>query len=165
MKEVKINLIAAIGENRELGKDDHLLWHIREDLDHFRKLTQDQIVLMGRKTFQSIGKKLPQRINIVVSRQKNFSAQGCLVFSSLEKGLAVARKIAREENRQIFIIGGATIYKQTIDLADRLYLTIVEGKFIADVFFPDYSAFTVVKSQKEFKGKKYHLVWLELARS
>jgi len=161
---MSINIIAAIGENRELGKDGRLLWHISEDLRRFKKLTQGNIVLMGRKTFASIGKKLPGRINIIVSRQKNFKADGCLVFDSLTKGLVKAREIGRREGKQIFIIGGGSIYSQTIDQADRLYLTIVEGKFAADVYFPDYSAFSKIISKKEGGDGRYSYQFLVLEK-
>jgi len=164
-KKVKINLIAAIGENRELGKDGRLLWHIPEDLKRFRKLTEGNIVFMGRKTFASIGKKLPGRVNIIISRQKNLAIGGCLVFDSLTAGLAVAKKISQKKNKEIFIIGGESIYRQTINWADRLYLTIVGGKFAADVYFPDYSAFTKVVSEKRLTTIKYRLTYLELEKN
>ena len=161
---MKINLIAAIGENRELGKDGHLLWHISEDLKRFKKLTQGQVVLMGRKTFASIGKKLPGRVNIIVSRQKGLVIPGCLVFNSLPKAIDEAKKIAQEQSKEVFIIGGASIYKQTIGLADRLYLTVVAGRFLADVYFPDYSVFRKVIFKEKLTVGKYRLTYLELVK-
>jgi len=162
-RKTTINLIAAIGENRELGKDGRLLWHISEDLKRFKSLTQGQIVLMGRKTFASIGRKLPGRVNIIISRQKDFKADGCLIFHSLDQGLKVAKKISQEKSKEIFIIGGESIYKQTITQADLLYLTIVEGKFNADVYFPDYSAFTKIISKENLDTGKYKLTFVKIS--
>lgn len=161
---MSINIIAAIGENRELGKDGHLLWHISEDLRRFKNLTQGQIILMGRKTFASIGKKLPGRVNIIISRQKNFQANGCLVFNSLEKGLTKAKEISRQKGKKVFIIGGASIYQQTISQADSLYLTIIKGKFMADVFFPNYTAFSRIISKKKSHSNNYSYQFLVLER-
>lgn len=145
---MKVSIIAAIGKNRELGKDNRLLWHIPQDLKRFRKLTANHTVIMGRKTFESIGRPLPKRNNIVVSRDTNLNPKGCLVFGSLEQALEKAKEV--EKNGEIFIIGGASIYQQSMDIADKLYLTLIDQDFAeADTFFPDYSRFNKVISEKQ----------------
>jgi len=118
-------MIAAVGRNRELGRGNELLWHIPEDLKRFKALTLGHPVIMGRKTFESIGKPLPGRTNLVVSRSA----------LSLEDALAQAKKLDKEE---VFIIGGAQIYEQALPYADRLYLTLIEDTKEADAFFPEY---------------------------
>ena len=153
-----INIIAAIGKNRELGAKNKLLWHIPKDMAHFKKLTLGQVVIMGRKTYQSLPKKyqpLPDRINIVVtrknpntifSRSKKDGKTRLFFFSSLQEAIDEARKFKKE----IFIIGGASLYQQAISLADRLYLTLIDQLFPqADVFFPDYSDFEVIDEKKD----------------
>lgn len=167
MKKVKISIIAAIGKNRELGKDNKLLWHIPEDLQHFKKLTENHVVIMGRKTFESIGKPLPNRINIIITRNRawtplalRFGGLGCTVCYSLEEGLVEAKK----NKNEIFIIGGGEIYKQGIKYADKLYLTIVDQEYPeADTYFPDYSDFKkVIKEEKKSDGKfTYKFIDLE----
>ena len=159
MNKPIISIIAAIGSNHELGKDNKLLWHIPQDLKRFRQLTTGHPIIMGRTTFESIGKPLPNRINIIITHNKNFKAKGCIVCYSLEDALDIARNCDQDE---IFIIGGGQIYEQAIEFADRLYLTIVEGTFAADTFFPDYSRFKKVTRQKIAHGPKYKYRFLEL---
>lgn len=125
-------LIAAIGNKNALGKDNQLLWRLPADLKHFKSITENHPVVMGRKTYESIGKPLPNRTNIVVSRKENWFAEGVLIVSTLKEALKFAKKI----NEDFFIIGGGDIYKQTIDTADRLEITQVMGDFEADTFFP-----------------------------
>lgn len=128
-----ISLIAAIGKNYELGKKSSLLWHMPADMKHFRETTRGHTVIMGRKTFESIGKPLPNRRNIVVTRDRAYSAAGIEVVHSLDE--AVNKFPGPEE---VFVIGGAEIYKQAMEVADRLYITYVGGDFPdADAFFPE----------------------------
>jgi len=176
----KISIIAAIGSHRELGKDNKLLWHIPEDLKRFKKLTSGHAVIMGQRTFESIGKLLPNRINIVLSHDvKEFktkhqyffchsgtkrdcpeSDSGCaqrmsrltrmtvaIVVSSINKAIQEAKRVEKEE---VFIIGGGMIYKQFLPLTDKLYLTLVEGKYEADTYFPEYEK---MFTQKIFEEK------------
>lgn len=154
-----ISIIAAIGENRELGKNNKLLWHIPEDFKRFKELTTGHPVVMGRKTYESIGRSLPNRVNIIITRDRNFQTKDRLVTHSLEEAIKAAK--TKDENK-IFIIGGGQIYKQAINIADKLYLTIVKGKFEADTFFPDYSRFQKVIFQKKSQYKHHHYVFLEL---
>jgi dihydrofolate reductase len=175
---VQISLIAAIAENRALGKDNRLLWHIPADLQRFKKITTGHPVIMGRKTYESIGKPLPGRVNIIVTRDNNYQAPGCLVVHSLQEAIKQAANClsnhdiagrsdgegSQPNKPEIFIIGGGQLYQQAISLADKLYLTIVKGDFAADTFFPDYQQFKkVVWSQK---GQHDHLSFnfLELTK-
>ena len=128
-----ITIVAAIGHNNALGKDNQLLWRLPKDLKHFKDITEDHPVVMGRKTFESIGKALPNRTNIVVSRRDNWFQEGILIVSTLKEALKFAKKI----DEDVFVIGGGEIYKQTMDIADRLVITQVDGDFDADTFFPE----------------------------
>lgn len=141
-----LSIIAVIGKNRELGKDEKLLWHIPGDLPRFKKLTMGHPVIMGRKTFASIGRPLPGRTNIVISR--SLQGDGVTVVSSLDEAIAVAKKSAGSE--EIFVIGGGQVFAAAIDRADKLYLTVVDETADADTFFPDYSRF----KQKIFEEKQ-----------
>ena len=129
-----ISLIAAIGKNNELGKGNTLLWSMPADMKHFQETTRGHTVVMGRKTFESIGRPLPNRKNIVITRDENYSRQNIDIARSLEEALELAKL---EKNEEIFIIGGAEIYKQAILLADKLYITHIDAEDKnADVFFP-----------------------------
>lgn len=159
---MQISIIAAIGKNRELGKDNKLLWHIPLDLKRFKNLTSGHAAIMGRKTFNSIGKALPNRINIVITKNKDFKAEGCLKADSLETAIEIAKE---KEKAEIFIIGGASVYRQAIKLADKLYLTVIEAEFPqADVFFPDYSDFKKIIFSQRHKTQGYTFTFFELLK-
>jgi dihydrofolate reductase len=155
-----ISIIVAIGKNRAIGKDNKLLWNIPEDMKHFRDKTLGHTVIMGDKTYQSIGRPLPNRKNIVLSLDKNFEAQGCVVRNSSDDVLNEF-KIGPEE---VFVIGGGMIYKLALPYADKLYLTIVEDSPEADTFFPDYSEFKTVVSEEGHDNGKYKFKFLELTK-
>lgn len=160
-----ISLIAAIDENRGLGKNNQLLFKIPEDMKRFRELTTGHIVVMGRKTFESIGHPLPNRTNIVVTRDRAYDAPGCIVVHSLEQALEKAQVAATSyaaDKQEIFIIGGGELYKQSIDKTDKLYLTLVDGVYEADTFFPDYSQFLNEVFRKDSRNEKYSYTFLEL---
>lgn len=161
MKNSIISIIAAIGRNRELGRDRKLLWNISRDLKRFRELTSGHPVIMGRTTFQSIGRPLPDRTNIILTRDRNFRAEGCSIKHSIRKAIELAKS---KDKREIFIIGGGQIYEQALKYADKLYLTLVEGNFEADTFFPDYSEFKKVIYQKEGLDNGYRYKFLELVK-
>ena len=131
-----ITIVVAIGKNGEIGLNNQLLWHMPKDLKHFKEITSGHPVVMGRKTYESIGKALPNRTNIVVSRKDNWFEEGILIVGSLKEALKFAQKI----NENIMILGGAEVFKQTLDLADRLEVTLVEESFEADTFFPKIDA-------------------------
>jgi dihydrofolate reductase len=128
-----ISIIAAMGKNRVIGKNNKLPWHIADDLKNFKKLTSGNVVVMGRKTFESIGKPLPNRVNIVISSSMP-ETEGIIVCQDVPSALEKARSYKKE----IFIIGGAAIYQQTIPWADRMYLSYVKGDYDGDAFFPQY---------------------------
>lgn len=126
-----VTIVVAISENNAIGKNNQLLWHLPADLKHFRLITTGHTVIMGRKTYDSVGKPLPNRRNIIITRQ-DITIEGCEVVKSIEAALALC---ADEE--EVFIVGGAEIYRQAMHLTDRIYLTIVHQKFEADSFFPE----------------------------
>lgn len=141
-----ISAIAAIGKNRELGKNGNLIWRIKEDMRHFKDVTKGHPIIMGRKTFESIGKPLPNRTNIIITRNANYKADGCIIVQSVEDAIEQAKK---HDDQEIFIIGGAEIYKLALPLTDRLYLTIVDAEDNqAHVFFPNYSNYKLIKKQE-----------------
>ncbi len=164
MAEIIISIIAVIGKNRELGKDNRLLWHIKEDMVRFKNLTSGQVVIMGRKTYESIPDKnrpLPGRINIVVTRNRAWTPLGCLATHSIEEAI----EKAKEFNKEIFIIGGAQIYNLGIKYADKLYLTLVDKKYPdADAFFPDYSAFKKVVFEEVRRSENLQFKFIELVK-
>jgi dihydrofolate reductase len=129
-----ITVIAAIASNNALGKDNDLIWYLPADLKRFKKVTTGHYILMGRNTFESIGRPLPNRTTIIITRNKNYFKEGCLIANSLEQAIEMAKPAA-----QIFIIGGAQIYKETIakEVAVQLDITLVHHNFEADVFFPE----------------------------
>lgn len=128
----RISLIAAIASNRALGKDNNLLWHISEDLRHFKETTTGCVVIMGRLTYESMGRLLPKRTNVIVTRNTDYAVEGAVMVHSLEEAF---EKFASE--KEIFVIGGGEIYKASLPLADRVYLTEVQKEYDADTFFPE----------------------------
>lgn len=138
---ITLSLIAAVAENRCIGHDNKLPWYLPEDLKYFRRLTTGHCVIMGRKTFESIGKPLPNRSNIVISRNTAFRADGVRVVSSLDEALGLADDIATiQGDEQAFVIGGAEIYALALPRAQRLYLTEVARTVHGDAFFPTLEA-------------------------
>lgn len=136
-----ISAIVAMAKNRVIGKNNQLPWHLPADLKHFKLITTGHPILMGRKTYESIGKPLPNRTNIVLTRDKSYHAPGCLVVNSLDEAIKFAES---EENKEIFIIGGAEIYRQLLGAIERIYLTVVQHEFEGDAYFPELD-------QKEWK--------------
>ncbi|MDD5721034.1 MAG: dihydrofolate reductase [Candidatus Pacebacteria bacterium] len=129
-----ISLIAAIGKNNELGKSNTLLWHLPVDMKHFKETTTLHPVIMGRKTFESIGHPLPNRRNIVITRNVNYKKEGVELAYSLNEAL----DLFPDQNEEIFIIGGAELYRQTMPIADKLYITHIDAEDKdADAFFPE----------------------------
>jgi len=128
---VRVSLVAAMDRNRLIGADDRLPWRLPADLAHFKRLTLGKPVLMGRRTFESIGRPLPDRHNIVVTRDPGFRADGCTVAHSIDAGIAAAA-LAPE----VMVIGGASVYAQCLGRAGRMYLTRIDAEFEGDTFFP-----------------------------
>lgn len=156
----KISIIVAVDEARAIGKDNALLWNIPEDLAHFKEVTSGHPVIMGEKTSRSIGRPLPARTNIVLSRDESKVIPGCIIAHSLEEAFSLAG-----ESDEIFVIGGGTIYKLALPYADKLYITEVEGKFDGDTFFPEYKdEFTRKISEESHDNGKYRFKFLELEK-
>lgn len=132
-----IAMIVAMGENRGIGKDGGMPWHLPADLKHFKQLTMDKPVIMGRRTFESIGKPLPGRTNIIVTRDPGYSMDGITVVNSFKDGLHEALEVAKQDGvKEIMVIGGATLYEAFMPHAKRIYLTEIKHSFDADTHFP-----------------------------
>jgi dihydrofolate reductase len=157
-----VRMIAAIGIGRTLGKSNDLLWRIPDDLKRFKTLTSGHPVVMGRKTFESIGNKpLPNRTNIVITHDTSWTADGVVVASSVEEALEKAKAIDPE----VFVMGGGQIYEQALPFADVLHVTLIEAEKDADIYFPAYEdTFTKVMfhEDREHEGLKYK--WVDLMR-
>jgi dihydrofolate reductase len=133
---MNISLIVARAKDNAIGKDNDLLWKIKDDLKLFKNTTAGHVVIHGRKSFESIGFPLPNRSNIVITRNKEYKADGAFVTHSLAEAIELGKKL--EMNNEIFILGGAEIYRQSLDLVDRMYLSEVDGTFSdADAHFPE----------------------------
>ncbi len=131
---MKISLIVAMDKNRGIGKAGRLPWHLPADLKLFKQITMGHHLIMGRKTWESIGRPLPGRTMIVLTHQPHYQPDGCIVAHSLDEGLDIALRNGEEE---VFVIGGAQVFTQALPIADRIYLSRVEGVFEADASFPE----------------------------
>ncbi len=143
-----IIMIAAAAENQALGKDNKLVWHLPNDFKRFKNLTSGHHIIMGRKTFESFPKPLPNRTHIVISRQQNYSPEGCIVVNSIEKAIEICPK---EDDS--YIIGGGEIYNLALPLSDKIELTVVHHSFEADAFFPDINKDEWELINSEFQPK------------
>ncbi len=131
---MKISIIVAMASNRVIGLNNLMPWHLPADLKQFKKITMGAPILMGRKTFESIGRPLPGRTNIIISRDPTYQQDGCLIFNSLDTALATIRQNAEE----VFVIGGSTLYEALLPQATTLYLTEIKKDFHGDTFFPEW---------------------------
>jgi dihydrofolate reductase len=129
----RLSLIVAMDENRLIGSDNRLPWHLPADLALFKRTTMGKPVVMGRKTFESIGKPLPGRRNIVITRNPDYRAEGCEVVSDIDSALEICA-----EDAEIMLIGGASLYQQTIDRASCMYITLIHHEFDGDTWFPEF---------------------------
>lgn len=134
MNKPRLSIIAAMAKNRVIGIDNTLPWRLPEDLMHFKALTLGHHILMGRKTFDSLGRPLPGRTSVVISRSKDLRLPGCIVANSIEDAIA-----ACNQDNEIFIIGGAELYLQALDFADRIYLTEIQAEVKGDAWFPEFN--------------------------
>lgn len=150
---MKISSIVAVASNGVIGKDNDLPWHLPEDMKFFKKTTSGHHIILGRKNYQSIGFPLPKRTNIILSRNPFFIVSNCLVAQSIEEALEIALENGEEE---VFIIGGAKIYEQTMDIIDTLYYTEVHAEPEGDVFFPeiDWSLWKLVHEERHEADEK-----------
>jgi len=131
-----ISIVVAVSQNNVIGNDNKLPWHLPADFKYFKKLTTGHPIIMGRSTYESIGKALPGRTNIIVTRQKDYPADGCIVVSDLKAAFDVA---AKENPEEIFVIGGGEIIRQSLVWADKIYITRIFHNFDGDTFFPQLS--------------------------
>ncbi len=130
---VRLNIIAAMARNRVIGLDNRLPWHLPEDLQHFKRLTMGHHLIMGRKTYASIGRPLPGRITVILTRSADLHAPGCLLAHSLQAAID-----ACGDDPEVFCVGGAELYAQVLPLADRLHLTEIQAEFAGDAYFPAF---------------------------
>jgi len=145
---VIISLLVAMDEKRGIGKDGKLPWRLSSDLKRFRALTMGHHIIVGRKTFESIGKPLPGRQTIIVTHNPNYAVEGCLIAGSVESALALAQSRGEIE---AFVIGGAAIYAQALGIADRIYLTKVHAEVDADTFFPEFDRSAWTERESTFQ--------------
>lgn len=144
MKKPIISLVCAMANNRVIGLNNQMPWHMPADLKHFKETTMGKPIVMGRKTFESIGRPLPGRRNVVITRNKDYQPAGVDVVSSIEEALALLKDV-----EEIMITGGGNIYQQTLDLADRLYLTFIELDTEGDAFFPEFEHLNLQEVSRE----------------
>lgn len=154
-----LTLIAAAGENNELGKDNDLVWHLPDDFKRFKQLTTGHHIIMGRKTFDTFPQLLPNRTHVVVTRQENYKKEGVIVVHSLERAIELTK-----EDPQPFIIGGGEIYKMGMKAGDKIELTRVHGEFDADTYFPeiDLSKWKLVSEKFHDKDEKHQYAFTYL---
>ena len=155
---MSVSIIAAVGRNFELGKNNELIWHFKQDMKFFKETTLGHTVIMGRKTFESLPKALPNRLNVVITSDSSYSAENIVVVSSVEQALKYC------DNEEAFVIGGGMIYKEFLPFADRLYLTEIEDSLEnADTYFPSFDKNeykrTVVKSTDENGIAFSHIIY------
>lgn len=157
MNRPRLSIIAAMAQNRVIGIDNTLPWRLPDDLKHFKALTIGHHILMGRKTFDSLGKPLPGRTSVVITRSRDLQLPGCIVANSIEDAIA-----ACDRDNEIFIIGGAELYLQALDFADRIYLTEIKAEFEGDAWFPEIDLGLWLESERSPResdsGLKYDFV-------
>jgi dihydrofolate reductase len=142
---MKISLIVAMASNRAIGLNNQMPWHLSADLKRFKQITMGHPIIMGRKTFEAIGKPLPGRTNIIVSRNVSYQQEGCVVVDSIEAAINHGCRLGEE----VFVIGGATLYTVTLPIADNLYITHINQDFEGDTFFPEFSKADWAEAGKE----------------
>ncbi|MHC0439996.1 dihydrofolate reductase [Flavobacterium sp. 3-210] len=147
-----IIMIAAVAENNALGKNNDLVWHLPNDFKRFKSLTTNHHIIMGRKTFESFPKPLPNRTHVIITRQNDYNPEGCIVVDSIEKAIAVC-----PENEDSYIIGGGEIYNLALPFTDIIEITKVHHTFDADTFFPkiNENEWILVESEENFKDEKH----------
>jgi dihydrofolate reductase len=145
-------LIAATSQNNALGKDNKIIWHLPDDFKRFKELTSGHHIIMGRKTFESFPKPLPNRTHVVITRQKNYNPEGCIVVNSIEEAFEICPK-----NEDVFLIGGAEIYKLGLPFTDKIELTYINETFEADAFLPeiDFSEWKLTNEEFHPKDEKH----------
>jgi dihydrofolate reductase len=157
-----ISLVVAMARNRTIGAGGRMPWHIPEDLKAFRRITTGHPIVMGRKTYQSIGKPLPGRTNFVVSRDPGFTVDGGRVVASLDDALAQAAAADIPGHEEVCVIGGGEIYRQALPLADRIYLTLIDADIDGDAHFPefDWADYRVVSREERWEPRRFEFIVL-----
>ena len=165
---MKLSLIAAISENNVIGKDNKLPWHIPEDLQRFHKITTGHPIIMGRKTYDSIGRPLPGRLNIVITRDSSYKNEAIKIVHSLDEAINIATQHESLNQssieKEIFVIGGGQVFRQAIEKADKLYLTIVHITIDGDAQFPDFSQFPKKVFEKDGESNGYTYTFVDLEK-
>lgn len=148
-----ISILVAMDKNRAIGVNNELPWHLPADLQYFKRITMGHPIIMGRKTYISIGRVLPGRENIVLSRNPNYSIPGCTMIYSVDD---IKKLNAERKNEELFVIGGAELFRQVLDFTDRLYITRIEEEFEGDTYFPeiDYSQWKLISQEPGVKDEK-----------
>ena len=158
-----ISIIAAMGKNKVIGKNNSLPWKLPADMKHFKELTAGKPIIMGRKTFESLGKPLPKRTNIIITRDQNYKAEGCIVVHSIEEALKAA-----EKHEEVMIIGGSQIYKEFLPRANKMYLTLIDVDFEGDAYFPEYKIEeweeTAYEQHERGKDNQHNYTFMTLER-
>lgn len=158
--EPRIVLVAAIADNGVIGRDGDIPWRIPEDMKHFKAVTSGRPVVMGRVTYESIGRPLPNRTNIVITRSPGWSAEGVTTVGSVDEALEVAREVARGSASDVMVIGGARVYESVIGTADVQVITEVHQSPEGDTFYPEFDRSAWLETRRE-KHDGYDFVWLE----
>lgn len=144
MNKPIISIIVAMAKNRVIGKDNQMPWHLPADLAHFKKVTLGKPIIMGRKTYESIGRPLPGRTNIVISRNSEYKLDGCKTVTSIEKALSLV-----QNEEEIFIVGGGHLYSELLPVANRLYLTFIDLEVDGDTQFPEFKHLNLKEGKRE----------------
>ncbi|MGX5203340.1 type 3 dihydrofolate reductase [Aliikangiella sp. IMCC44632] len=157
----KIGLVAAMAKNRIIGKDNQMPWHLPADLKHFKAVTLGKPIIMGRKTYESIGRPLPGRLNIVVSRNSELTIQGCETATSLHDAIA----IVAAQHPEVMVIGGGQLYREALPLADKLYLTFIDLETAGDTQFPEFEHLALTEIQRSHhsadEANPYHCEFVD----
>ena len=166
MEKPRISAIAAIGENRELGRSNKLIWRVPQDFERMQKLTMGHALIMGRKTHESIGRVLAGRTNIVITSDLRYKSEGSLIVHSLEQAVRKAMQVEEvNEVKEIFIFGGSHVYAEALSRTERLYITqIHEGAVDADSYFPNYAEFQTIIEKTDHVYEGVHFSFLTLER-
>ena len=150
MNAMRLSILVAMAKNRVIGKDNALPWHLPADLKHFKALTMGHPIIMGRKTYESIGRVLPGRTNVIVTRQKEYPVTGAIIVNSIDDALKVCQT-GVDGNSEVFLIGGAELYRQTLGRCDRIYVTEIQRDYDGDTFFPAFD----LEEWKEITREKH----------
>ena len=165
MSAMRLSILVAMAKNRAIGKNNALPWHLSADLKHFRALTMGHPIIMGRKTYESIGRPLPGRTNIIMTRQKGYQVEGAITVNSVDDALKVCQE-GVDGNSEVFLIGGAELYRRTLRLCHRIYVTEIQQDFDGDTFFPEFDIeeWQEISREKHFSEDdklEYHFVMLD----